>query len=409
MAEILRIQRPTSPINTEIKLSSSKSESNRALIINAITGFKGMLNNVSDARDTQTMLRLLSSDEKTLDVLDAGTTMRFLTSLKAVSGENRIMTGTPRMCERPIGILVNALRELGAEIVFLKNEGYPPLELKGFKFSGKKRIQIKGDVSSQYISSLLMVSPLLQEGLELELVGHIASRPYILMTLELMRHFGIQYTFEGQIISIPSQKYVASTFAIESDWSGASYWYSVVALSSNAKVHLLGLKEDSLQGDSAIVGIMSKLGVKTEFDKDGAILTSIPSIKEISIDFDECPDLAQTIAAVVAAKGIKATFTGIESLKIKETDRVLALQNELKKMGASFIETSPLIYVITPGVWDSTTTTRFETYDDHRMAMAFAPLSLIQTVEIEHPDVVKKSYPTYWEHLAKAGFIIEEV
>ncbi|MBY0426554.1 MAG: 3-phosphoshikimate 1-carboxyvinyltransferase, partial [Cytophagales bacterium] len=256
MAGTFRIQRPSQPIDAQIRLSSSKSESNRALIINAITGFKGQLENVSDARDTQTMLRLLSSSDKTLDVLDAGTTMRFLTALKSVLGENRILTGTPRMCERPIGILVNALRELGAEITFLKNDGYPPMEIHGFKYSGKKRVQIKGDVSSQYISALLMVSPLLPEGIELELTGHIASRPYILMTLELMKHFGVNYTFEGQVITVPAQKYVPTTFAIESDWSGASYWYSVVALAGNARVHLLGLKSDSLQGDSAIVKIM---------------------------------------------------------------------------------------------------------------------------------------------------------
>jgi len=317
---------------TEIALPSSKSESNRALIINALAKGTDNLSNLAEARDTQTMMRLLASDDAIADVIDAGTTMRFLTAYFAVTGQQKTMTGTPRMCDRPIGILVDALRALGADIEYVKNEGYPPLNLKGFNFAGNNKIQIRGDVSSQYISALLMVAPLLPEGLVLEITGELGSKPYIEMTLKQMEAFGVSVdaNWDTLTISVTPQQYTAIPYAIESDWSGASYWFSVVALSENedAELELLGLKENSLQGDSVVTDIMSHLGVKSEYTGRGFKLTKIPAAASLEWDFTNCPDLAQTICVVATAKNIPLTLTGIESLKVKETDRVVALQNE---------------------------------------------------------------------------------
>lgn len=398
---------PSQPIRAEIRLASSKSESNRALIINALTQFKGQLENLSTARDTQTMMRLLQSSETVADVLDAGTTMRFLTAYFAVTGQHKIMTGTPRMCERPIGILVDALRVLGAAITYQQKEGYPPTELNGFQYSGQNRVQIRGDVSSQYISALLMVGPLLPEGITLELTGDIGSRPYIEMTLQQMAAFGVTHKadWEAKTIHVPAQHYTPTHYAIESDWSGASYWYSLVALAQDAEVELLGLKENSLQGDSAIVQIMERMGVKSVYTKRGVLLTKIPAEKAFAWDFTDCPDLAQTVAACAVAAGIEVTMTGIESLKIKETDRVGALQAELPKIGGELVELEPNhTYIVrrkTEINTESRTTPVIETYDDHRMAMAFAPVGMVAPIEISEPHVVAKSYPSFWEDLKK--------
>lgn len=402
MSDKVLVTKPTSAIHTKIKLSSSKSESNRALIINAVSGNKCELKNLSDARDTQTMQRLLLSSDKTLDVLDAGTTMRFLIALKALSGENRIMTGTARMCERPVKILVDALRLLGADIQYLGVEGYPPVEIKGFA-SKSDKVQIQGDVSSQYISAILMSSILLPNGLELELIGKVASRPYIEMTLDLMKLFGVSHTWVGNTIKVPKQTYTANQYTIESDWSGASYWFSVVALSENAEIELLGLKKHSLQGDSAIVGIMDSFGVASSFTEEGILLKKKAHQTEVTVDFADCPDLAQTVVACAAVKGIKLKMKGIESLRIKETDRILALQNELKKFNASLNDIGEGWFEVVPSANIPKNVT-IHTYDDHRMAMAFAPLAFVSDLVIEEPSVVNKSYPGYWNDLKKAGF-----
>ena len=402
MSDKVLVTKPTSAIHTKIKLSSSKSESNRALIINAVSGNKCELKNLSDARDTQTMQRLLLSSDKTLDVLDAGTTMRFLIALKSLSGENRILTGTPRMCERPVKILVDALRLLGADIQYLGVEGYPPVEIKGFT-SKSDKIQIQGDVSSQYISAILMSSILLPNGLELELIGKVASRPYIEMTLDLMKHFGVSHTWEGNTIRVPKQNYTANQYTIESDWSGASYWFSVVALAENAEIELLGLKKQSLQGDSAIIGIMDSFGVASTFTEEGILLKNKAHQNEVTVDFSDCPDLAQTVVACAAVKGIKLKMKGIESLRIKETDRILALQNELKKFNASLNDIGEGWFEVVPSANIPKNVT-IHTYDDHRMAMAFAPLAFVADLVIEEPSVVDKSYPGYWNDLKKAGF-----
>ena len=399
-------------INTSINLVSSKSESNRALIINALEGFRCELKNISAARDTQTMKALLNSSDYVADVLDAGTTMRFLTSYFAITGQNKMLTGTARMCERPIGILVDSLRLLGAEIEYAKIEGYPPLILKGFHYSGITELKIRGDVSSQFISSILMVAPKLPNGLTVKLIGEVGSKPYIEMTIAQMRLFGCKVDVDWKLntIKVSNQLYNASKYVVESDWSGASYWYSVVALANEAEIKLFGLKENSLQGDSAIVGIMEKLGVASTFTADGVILKKIPHQSNIEQDFSQCPDLCQTISVICAAKGIDAIFTGIESLKVKETDRVLAIQNELKKFGADLVEIETnLSYKLIPSatMGQSKSAVEVETYDDHRMAMAFAPLCLIQPIIISHPEVVAKSYPSFWEDFRKVAAIKE--
>ena len=394
---------PLAPIQAQIQLAASKSESNRALIINALSNFGGQLSNVSAARDTQTMLRLLQSSETVADVLDAGTTMRFLTAYFAVTGQNKTMTGTPRMSRRPIGILVDALRTLGADITYLGKDGYPPTQLNGFTYSGENEVRIRGDVSSQYISALLMVGPTLPEGITLELTGEVGSRPYIEMTLQQMVAFGATFEadWEQKIIRVPAQKYTPTHYQVESDWSGASYWYSVVALAEQAEVELLGLKENSLQGDSAIVDIMRHMGVESTFTAQGVLLTKIPAQEAFAWDFTDCPDLAQTVAACAVAKGITVTMTGIESLKIKETDRVAALQAELPKIGGELVEVeSNTKYVVRRTVAPTTQPT-IETYDDHRMAMAFAPVGMVMPIVIEEPHVVAKSYPSFWEDLKK--------
>ena len=398
--------------NEKIRLASSKSESNRALIINALSGFSGELENLSTARDTQTMIRLLKSDDAVADVLDAGTTMRFLTAYFSATNQSKTMTGTPRMCQRPIGILVEALQAIGVEIEYQKEPGYPPHKIEGFTNQISDFVEIRGDVSSQYISALLMIAPVLPKGLTVRLTGEVGSVPYIKMTIRQMEAFGVkvQENWNEKTLKVPPQKYHAAHYKVESDWSGASYWYAVVALAQNAevKIELLGLKENSLQGDSSIAEIMSHLGVKSTFTSEGVLLEKIPAESSFEWDFTNCPDLAQTVAVVLGAKGIKGKFTGIESLKIKETDRVFALQEELAKINATLIETIPNAeYEITgSGNWENIP--EIETYDDHRMAMAFAPLAMIKEVIIKEPGVVAKSYPSYWEDLAKVS-LIEEI
>ncbi|MEN7546836.1 3-phosphoshikimate 1-carboxyvinyltransferase [Rapidithrix thailandica] len=399
----IRLTHSSGKIRAEIPLSSSKSESNRALIIQALAGSGIELDNLAEARDTQTMIRLLKSEDNVLDVLDAGTTMRFLTAYCTATNRETILTGTPRMCDRPIKILVDALCELGAEISYQEKEGYPPLHIKGFQQS-TDQVSVRGDVSSQYISALLMVAPTLPLGLTLTLTGTVSSRPYIEMTLQLMSHFGITYGWEENIITIPKQTYQANQYTIESDWSGASYWYSIAALAEEAEIKILRLKENSLQGDSALVELMRALGIQSEFDETGVTLKKIAAAKEFEYDFSHCPDLAQTIAVVCAAKGIKARLTGLHSLRIKETDRIAALQQELRKFGVE-LEVIGDEEIRVPGNKAQVNGQMVATYDDHRMGMAFAPLALLGEVVIEDPAVVNKSYPSFWKHLELAGFV----
>ena len=386
-----------------IPLPSSKSESNRILIIDALTDGKNHISNLAEARDTQTMIRLLTEDPEVLDVLDAGTTMRFLTAYAALTNRNKILTGTPRMCERPIGILVDALRTIGADIEYQKHEGYPPLQTRSFEKQLSNKVTIRGDVSSQYISALLMLAPTLPEGLELELTGKIGSRTYIEMTLQLMKQFGVEASWEDQTITVLPQQYQPTAYAVESDWSGASYWFSLLACADEGELLLKGLKSESLQGDAKIVDIMDGLGVHSEFNNEGVLLTKKEVTGLSRFDFTHCPDLAQTVAVTCAILGEKSTFTGLESLRIKETDRILALQNELAKFNAQLVEGDNGEFHLIPssGIPEEVF---IHTYDDHRMAMAFMPLATKAKVTFEDGEVVNKSYPSFWKHTALAGF-----
>lgn len=400
----LHIKRTTVLKGTTTSLPASKSISNRALIINALSGNSSVLNNLSDANDTQLMLRLVNSSDQTIDVEDAGTTMRFLTAFFTITGKDKIITGTHRMKERPIGLLVDALRALGGDVNYLENEGFPPIRTAGFKGQKKHELEIRGDVSSQYISALMMIAPVLPEGLHIRLTGKIGSRPYIEMTESLMRQFGASVDFKGDTIRVEPGAYRVSAWTVESDWSAVSYWFAFAALAEQAEIFLPRLQPNSLQGDSVIVSIMENLGVKAVSEKGLLKLTKTQVKKEVHQDFTHCPDLAQTVAVVCAAKGIRGVFTGLESLRIKETDRIAALQVELAKIGASLEEKSSQWTVIPSTLLPASAS--FETYKDHRMAMAFAPLATLMDVEIANPDVVRKSYPRFWSDMQSFGFEI---
>lgn len=403
MSQVVKITHPTGVLKGSIQLPASKSEANRALIIAALSGNTSELHNLSEANDTQLLQKLLQSREETINAEDAGTVMRFLTAYYAVTGQIKVVTGTERMCQRPIKVLVEALRTLGAEIEYLQEEGYPPLKITSFTGKGISKLKVRSDISSQYISALLMVAPLLPDGLELELEGKIGSRPYIDMTLSLMQHFGINTDFTGNTIKVSAQEYQPATYTIEPDWSAASYWYSMVALANNAEIELPGLLEQSFQGDQAIAGIMLHLGVHTEFTESGVRLTKRKIERNFSYDFSHCPDLAQTVVALCAALGVTLEMTGLESLRIKETDRIQALQIEVLAMQCTLEEVTPGVFRMEPGLIEKKELT-FRTYQDHRMAMAFAPLALLEPVSIQEPSVVRKSYPTFWEDLEKVGF-----
>ncbi|MEL6652106.1 MAG: 3-phosphoshikimate 1-carboxyvinyltransferase [Bacteroidota bacterium] len=403
---MISLKANSNTIHTRVALPASKSESNRALIIQALSGGAVELDNLSSARDTQTMIRLLSSEGLVLDVIDAGTTMRFLTAFCSAVGRDQILTGTPRMCQRPIGILVEALRSLGAEINYRNQEGYPPLHIvnQGKKLNGG-HLKMRGNVSSQFITAILLIAPYLDGGLQIELEGDITSRPYIEMTRKLMAHFGVETEWVGErSIDIPAKEYSANSYTIESDWSAASYWYSMLALAEEGEVFLEGLRRDSWQGDQGIREIMKHFGVSTRFTKEGAQLTKKKfkaRKKPIHIDFTDTPDLAQTVAVVSAATGVPVFMTGLHTLRVKETDRIHALQTELAKFGVEMkVDGDDCTVEGLAGPSEKSV----ETYEDHRMAMAFAPLALRQPeLMVKHPEVVEKSYPEYWDHLAAAG------
>jgi 3-phosphoshikimate 1-carboxyvinyltransferase len=398
----INIKRKLALHGTADALPASKSISNRVLIMNAMSTNPSVLHNLSDANDTQLMLRLVNSSEAVIDVEDAGTTMRFLTAYFSITNQQKIVTGTHRMKERPIGILVNALRSLGVDIAYQEVEGYPPLKIIDFKKQLTNTIKIRGDVSSQFISALMMVAPILPQGLTLELEGKIGSRPYIEMTASLMEHFQVKAEFKENKITITPQQYKPAEFTVESDWSAASYWFAFTALAENAEIFLPRLSLNSLQGDRAIVEIMDNLGVTAQLAAGKLKLTKTNGRKEIRWDFTHCPDLAQTVAVVCAAKGITGFFSGLESLRIKETDRITALQLELRKIGADLLEENAQWKLIPSSYLPLTA--EFNTYKDHRMAMAFAPLATRMNVVIENPGVVKKSYPRFWDDMKRFDF-----
>ncbi|WP_316794649.1 3-phosphoshikimate 1-carboxyvinyltransferase [Pedobacter frigoris] len=403
-------------INTEITLTGSKSECNRALIISSLS--KGLvdIDNMSNAADTVTLNRILNNisqndpHQQTVDVGPAGTAMRFLTAYLSTLPGNFILTGTERMKQRPIGILAEALKSIGASLSYLEQDGYPPIAIIGPLQQQMDSVKIKGDISSQYISALLMIAPTLTQGLTLEIEGELTSLPYVKMTLDMLEETGIKHSWNGNSITIKPQQFKASTLAVEPDWSAASYWYSIAALSDKATIELPYLKDKSLQGDSRIRKIMEAFGVNTNKTSKGIVLTSAEkSFDDQVLDLKDCPDLAQTIIVCAAAIGKNLSFTGLETLKIKETDRVKALQNELSKIGVALKEDN-LIYTLNCDGLHFPEKVTFETYEDHRMAMAFAPLSLmIKEVELEDMNVVEKSYPDFWKDLEKAGFTVKEI
>ncbi|SHJ06510.1 3-phosphoshikimate 1-carboxyvinyltransferase [Hymenobacter daecheongensis DSM 21074] len=407
----LLVRWPGGPLRGIAQLPASKSESNRALIIQALAG-GGELENLSDANDTQLMQRLLADQQAAVfDAEDAGTVMRFLTAYLAVMGRPAQLVGTARMYQRPIGVLVDALRQLGASIEYVGEEGYPPLKLNGWapalSSDEPDELTVRGDISSQYISALLMIGPVLPAGLRLWLTGKVGSRPYIRMTQSLMQHFGATCRDLGTVLEVRPGAYQPADYTIESDWSAASYWYAMVALGpAGSTIILPGLREQSWQGDQAIVGIMDQLGVATEFFPDGVQLTQKLPAAAVEQDFSDCPDLAQTVAVVAAALGVPVVMTGLESLRIKETDRILALQTELAKFGGSMTEEGEERFVVRSADFQVSGQT-VETYHDHRMAMAFAPLALRGPLTVQAPEVVRKSYPRFWKELERAGFAIE--
>lgn len=408
MSSFLQLHQNNSVFGTIQQLSSSKSISNRALLLKALSGSKAIIQNLSIARDTQLMLHLIGSQDKIINVLDAGTTMRFLTAYFALTGKNKIMTGTDRMKERPIGLLVDALQKLGTHIDYLGMEGFPPIEIKGFSKQLTSEIEIPGNVSSQYISALMMTAPILQQGLVIKLKGEVGSVPYIRMTASLMEEFGVhpELHFEKGFIKVRNQPYQPASVTVEADWSSASYWFGFVALADQADITLPNVSEKSLQGDRVIVDIMDRVGVKAQFENGHIRLTKKQATERLVWDFKDCPDLAQTVLPACAAKGISGEFTGLESLRIKETDRIAALQSELKKIGATLSEPSTGKWKLVPGKI-SNQTISISTYHDHRMAMGFAPWATLTNLTIQTPEVVNKSYPTFWDDLQSVGFEIK--
>lgn len=404
--EKLTIKAEKKVINGVVNLTASKSESNRVLIIRALCEQHFPIHNLAAAKDTETMVSLLAEKGKIKDVGPAGTTMRFLTAYYANTPGTWILTGSERMRNRPIAILVDALKSLGANIEYLEKDGCPPMKIQGGKLKGGK-ITIDGSVSSQYLSALIMIAPSLTGGLEMELTGKIASIPYLKMTLALIAEFGAKYTFEGSIIKIEEGKYQGKEFTVEADWSAASYWYQIAALSDEANITLKGLKEVSLQGDSAIVEMYKTFGVESTFNGTQVKLlkSNTNSADTFNYDFSDCPDVAQTLAATLIGLNVKGHFKGLESLRIKETDRITAIKNELEKFGAS-IDILPDDEIQINQATVSSYNGAIETYDDHRVAMSIAPLCLkIDRIEIKEPNVVAKSYPDFWNDLNDKGLV----
>ena len=407
------IQQPAS-----IKITGSKSETNRLLLLQAL--FPNLtLENTSNSDDSEVMSRALNSQLPTpnsqlIDVHHAGTAMRFLTAFFAIQeGKEVVLTGSSRMKERPIKILVDALNQLGAEISYEENEGFPPIKIRGKKLTQNK-VSLPANVSSQYISALLLIAPKLENGLELTLEGEITSIPYIKMTLALLNEIGVTTSFVGNEISVKSQFTIHnSQFTIESDWSSASYWYSIVALSEiGFQVTLSSYKENSLQGDSALVNIYQDFGVETTFNTDNSITISKERIHNSQLtthnsQLNNSPDIAQTIVVTCFGLGIGCDLSGLHTLKIKETDRLEALKTELTKLGAHILVTNDSLHLKSSATIKENVS--IATYQDHRMAMAFAPLALKIPIFIQDAEVVSKSYPDFWKDLEHFGFSISEV
>lgn len=406
-----KIQSPESISLTTIDLPTSKSISNRALIINSLAYSPYHIENLSDSDDTEVLLKVFNSNTNIFDIGAAGTSMRFLTAyLAKIVGEWQI-TGSERMKQRPIKILVEALRKLGAEIEYIEKEGFPPLKITGVALKGGD-LDLAGDTSSQYISAILMIAPTIADGLKIHLKGNITSKPYIHLTLNLMEEFGVKSEWQGNVIHVPEQSYTPKPYKIEGDWSAASYWYEIIALSENGSIELNGLYKKSNQGDSKVAELFEQLGVKTEFCNNTTKLSKAPiAVSKFEYDFSDQPDLAQTFAATCCGLNIPFHFEGLKTLRIKESDRIYALIDELAKLGfkLSTNGTDTLSWNGETVDIPSDKPVTIQTYKDHRMAMAFAPLALKKFyLIIDDPMVITKSYPKYWNHLKKIGFNINQ-
>jgi 3-phosphoshikimate 1-carboxyvinyltransferase len=405
-------------LDCTINLPASKSISNRALIIYALSGGRHLPQNLSDCDDTEVIIDALRYMPEEINIKAAVTAMRFMTAYLSVMRGTHVLTGTERMKHRPIGILVDALLKLGADIEYVGEVGYPPLRITGKSLNGGL-LEIPGNVSSQYISALLMIGPMLKEGMTLRLLGDIISRPYIDLTLWTMNEFGAEAEWtSADTIEVKPKPYKSRDYFIENDWSGASYWYEMMALSDDpeSEIRLLGLMDGSKQGDSITRYIFSLLGVKTKFESKKAGIPQTVTLKKngrcvprLEFDFLSCPDLAQTFVVVCAAKNIPFRFTGLSTLKIKETDRIQALKQEMRKLGFVLEDQNGSELLWDGERCEPTIEQGIDTYEDHRMALAFAPFAQKQDgLLINNPQVVTKSYPHYWEDLQQAGFQIEE-
>jgi len=399
---------PPPQIEGNIKLPSSKSISNRALILNALSYSNFGIQNVSDCDDTRVMIKALDSDSTLFDVGAAGTAMRFLTPFLSKIVGKWTITGSERMKQRPIKLLVDALNSLGAKIEYVENEGFPPLRIFGSALEGGE-ISLDGGVSSQYISALMMVAPTMKKGLKITLTGNVISVPYIHLTASMMEEFGVKVLWKENVITITPQEYKPISYTIESDWSGASYWYEMLALCGKGQLFLQGLRKKSAQGDAKIAELFYKLGIKTSYQKDGVLLSLNGNLApKLNYNFVNQPDMAQTFVVTCCLLNVPFRFSGLQSLKIKETDRIAALINELKKVGYVVSETSHGIIEWKGEHCEQANSIEIDTYEDHRMAMAFAPIALKQNIIINEPQVVSKSYPNFWEDLKEVGFKIKE-
>ena len=400
----IKIAHPNGHCEGSINITGSKSETNRLLLLQALfNGFE--LKNTSNSDDSKVMQKALQTSSDSIDIHHAGTAMRFLTAyFSHIQGRSVVLTGSSRMQERPIQILVDALRDIGASISYEKEEGFPPLKIHGKKLAGGK-VELPADVSSQYISALLLLGPVLEQGLELHLVGKITSIPYINMTLSLLNSLGVSTSFEGQLICVsPMKEIKKDTQIVESDWSSASYFFSIAALSETAEIHLTSFRKESLQGDSVLRSIYDNLNVSSHFEGDTLILKkeNKPLPTSLKLDLSKAPDIAQTIAVSCYGLGIGCDLVGLHTLKIKETDRLEALNTELSKLGATIKVTENSLH-LSPGI-NFKENCSIPTYNDHRMAMAFAPLALKIPLQIEASDVVSKSYPDFWKDMKKLNF-----
>lgn len=407
---LFRIEAPPAEITGSIALPSSKSISNRMLIINALAFSPLKIDNLSDSDDTRVLASILQSNDASFDVGHAGTAMRFLTAFLARTAGIWELTGSDRMQQRPIAILVDALRKLGALIEYPGKEGFPPLKIYGSHLRGGL-LDMDGSVSSQYISALLMIAPTLEGGLTLRLKNKITSRSYIELTLKLLEQAGIRSLMKNNEIRIPEQPFLPSEYLVESDWSAASYWYEILALSGSGELELMNLRLSGLQGDESIAHWFEAFGIVTRSTEKGVVISRKQELRpsRLFLSFHENPDVGQTMAALCVALGIPFHFTGLETLRIKETDRIAALQHELLKFGATLTEPRPgeLKWDGKKNFPGSEEEPVIETYNDHRMAMAFAPMALTGTpVIIRNPEVVTKSYPGFWDDLASVGFTV---